>query len=549
MPRITKRERTQTGPVTRHDSGGDPAGGGGRAFVLGLDGVAWPLLEPWIDDGELPAFARLVEEGAAGPLRSTVPANAPVAWPSIATGTWPGRHGLYEFTRLDPDYSQRPYGRGDWAEPAVWDLLSPAIVANVPMTYPAGGLGDDGRMVAGMMTPTPDSEGFTQPPELADEIRSRIPEYRIGLEWHRYGPEGNGEFRADLTDLLDCRRELLDLLMEADDWRLFFFTLTAPDRLQHLVWDEEVILEHYQDIDAVLADVVDYCADRDATLYVVSDHGFGPVSKVVYPNRALSAAGLLTPKQQGGLRALLRRAGLTNVLGVFDRIGLDGGTLGELLPQRLGGGAARVPGDHALSDVESEETQAFLHGLGSVYVNDTVRFEGGAVDPENRERVKTEVMDVLSDLTDPDSGEHLLSVRDGDELHPEDDFAPDVVVEGTDGYHVRSDLGDALVEPASDIAAFHRPEGAFVAWGESIEAGATPTEATVVDVAPTLLHGLGEAIPMAAHGRVLREVFADGSEPAERSVAAVDYGPAGSTGTGVDASDEMERRLRGLGCL
>nr|WP_321168859.1 alkaline phosphatase family protein [Halorubrum sp. CBA1125] len=283
--------------------------GSDRAFVLGLDGVPWPLVEPWIETGELPAFAELVEEGASGPLRSTTPANTPVAWPSIATGAWPDRHGLYEFMKLDADYSQRPYNREDLRRPPLWGLLSPAVVANVPMTYPAGGVGEDGTMVAGMMTPTPDADGFTQPPELADEILDRIPGYRVGLKWHRYGDDRRDEFLEDFAELFEGRRDLLRSLMERDDWRLFFFTFTAPDRLQHLIWDEDVLLGHYRDLDAVLAEVMEYCDRRNATLYVVSDHGFGPISRIVNVNRALADAGLLTPKDSSGVRAALSRTG------------------------------------------------------------------------------------------------------------------------------------------------------------------------------------------------------------------------------------------------
>jgi predicted AlkP superfamily phosphohydrolase/phosphomutase len=525
---------------------------GDRAFVLGLDGVPWPLIEQWIEGGELPAFARLVEEGAAGPLRSTVPANTPVAWPSIATGTWPDRHGVYEFMKLTADHTQRPYSRTDIAQPTLWELLSPAVVANVPMTYPADGLGEADQMVTGMMAPSPEADGFAHPPELAEEIEAQLPSYQIGLKWHRYGPEREAEFRSDLEELLASRRELLELLMETDDWRLFFFTLTAPDRLQHLIWDEDVILDHYRDVDRILADVMAYSERHGATLYVVSDHGFGPISKVVYPNRALAETGLLTPTRPSGLRAVLSRAGLTKdrILGAFNRLGIQDETLVERLPQSVVDAAAEtVPGDHALYDVEAEQTQAFLHGLGSVYVNDTARFESGAVDPEDRETVKNKVMRTLSNLTDPATGEPVLSVHDGDQLNPDDDSAPDVVVEGAEGYHVKSTLAEELLGAADGIAAYHRPEGVFFAWGPSIKAGAAPTAATVVDVAPTLLHALDEPVPAATQGRVLQEVFADGSDPAEQPVSTATRGASTSTDPDVEASEEVEERLRGLGYL
>lgn len=523
-----------------------------RAFILGLDGVPWPLIEPWIDEGELPAFARLVEEGASGPLRSTKPANTPVAWPSIATGTWPDRHGLYEFMKLDPDYSQRPYNREDLRQPPLWAMLSPAVVGNVPMTYPAGGVGDDGKMVAGMMTPTPEADGFTDPPELGEQIREQIPTYKVGLKWHQYGPERRDEFLADFQELFDGRRELLSSLMETDDWRLFFFTFTAPDRLQHLIWDEDVILEHYRELDAVLSKVMDYCERRNATLYVVSDHGFGPVSRTVYVNRALADAGLLTPKESSGVRAALAQTGMTKsrLLGALERVGIDDETLVERLPRSLVDSVARtVPGDHALYDVDADHTEAFLHGLGSVYVNDTGRFEDGAVEPAERERVTSEVMEALSALTDPETGDRVLSVHDGDELNPDDEFAPDVVVEGAEGYHVKSALAPEAVTDADGVAAYHRPEGVFFAWGPSIAPGTSLDGGTVVDVAPTVLHGLGEPIPAAAQGRVLTEIFDPESPPATRAISRQEFGSSAGSTDGPDTDEAVEERLRGLGYL
>nr|WP_204365995.1 alkaline phosphatase family protein [Halorubrum coriense] len=525
---------------------------GDRAFVLGLDGVPWPLIRPWIEAGDLPAFAELVGDGAAGPLRSTTPANTPVAWPSIATGTWPDRHGLYEFMKLESDYSQRPYDREDLRRPPLWELLSPAVVANVPMTYPAGGVGEDGAMVAGMMTHSTDAAGFTQPPELAAEIRDRIPAYRVGLKWHEYGEDRRDEFLADFASLFEARRELLRSLMEREDWRLFFFTFTAPDRLQHLIWDEEVILKHYRELDAVLAEVMRYCDRLGATLYVVSDHGFGPISRVVNVNRALADAGLLTPKRSTGARGVLSRVGVSKsvVLNALARIGIDDETLVERLPASVVDSVARaVPGDHALYDVDSERTRAFLHGLGSVYVNDTARFDEGAVDPDERDRVKAAVMTALRRLTDPETGERVLSVHDGDEVNPEDEFAPDVVVEGVEGYHVKPGLADEAVTDADGIAGYHRPEGVLFARGPSIAADVAVEGATVVDVAPTLLHGLGEPVPAAAQGRVLTELFEPGSPPATREVFERDHGSSDAATNGRGSDEAVEERLRGLGYL
>ena len=315
-----------------------------RAFVLGLDGVPWERLRAWAAAGELPNVAALVEGGAAGPLESTKPANTALAWPSIATGVRPDKHGIYAFYKLGTNYRHRVNTGEDRSHPALWELVSPSTVVNVPMTYPATAI--DGRMVTGMMTADRE-EGFTHPPDLAATIADRFPDYGIGLDWNEYRDRPD-EFPAALESLVAARRELMNDFLD-DDWRLFFFVYTAPDRLQHLLWDEDVLLEHYKQLDAVIGDARAAAADHDANLFVVSDHGFGPIEKNVHPNRVLADAGYLTPKSDTGTRSTLSRIGLTKerVLGTLSSIGIDTNDLAKRLPRvlvdRL---AAGIPGEN-----------------------------------------------------------------------------------------------------------------------------------------------------------------------------------------------------------
>src|SRR5213075_661117 len=52
--------------------------------------------------GELPNLARIKRSGSYSRLRTTYPAQTPVAWSSFATGTNPGGHGIFDFIRRDP---------------------------------------------------------------------------------------------------------------------------------------------------------------------------------------------------------------------------------------------------------------------------------------------------------------------------------------------------------------------------------------------------------------------------------------------------------------
>ncbi|MFC7137865.1 alkaline phosphatase family protein [Halobaculum litoreum] len=500
----------------------------------------------------------MFEEGAAGPLESTTPASTPLAWPSIATGRRPDGHGSYWFRRLERDYSHSVVTSDEIGGPNAWDLVTPATVANVPMTYPAQPI--DGNMVTGMMTPSK-GPGFTHPPELADAIAERIPEYRIGLDWQRFDGDER-EFAREVGDLVDSRERLLEYLLAETTFRLGFVVFTAPDRLQHLVWDEETILDHYRRLDEVLATVRSYVAERDMTLFVVSDHGFGPVSRVVSANRVLERAGLLARRSSGGTRGVLGRLGVDkeSVRGWLDRVGIDDATLVESLPQGLVDMVAmQVPGDNAVYDVDYAGSEAFVRGHGSVYVNRSDRFEAGTVDPAAADAVKRRLVELFESLTDPETGERVLEVYDGDDLFPNDPNSPDLVIEGIEGYLVQTALTDEEVLDTEQTAAGHRPEGILFATGPDVAAGTRVDGATVTDVLPTLLHAIGEPIPSTVDGEVLRTVFAEGSDPAERPSRIVE--PAATDvddrraqvspsadGDG-DADESVEARLRGLGYI
>lgn len=521
------------------------------AFVLGIDGVPWDLLRKWAKGGELPHFATIFEDGAASPLRSTTPPTTPLAWPSIATGKRPDKHGIYAFQELQSDYTRRMYTSRNRKGRALWDRLTPAVVGNVPMTYPADEI--DGEIVTGMITPEI-GEGFTHPPELRAEIEREIPEYRIGLEWQEYADDAD-RFEADIEALVSARRRLMNRLAERTDWRLFFFVYTAPDRFQHLIWDEAKILEHYRTIDEIVGDAMTYASERNATLYIVSDHGFGPISKIVQLNTLLAEEGFLARKDNSGGRGALSSLGVTKsmVLKSLERVGVTDDSLVRYLPKTIVDGVAeRIPGEHGLYDVDFANTTAFAYGPGHVYVNDADRFDEGVVPRSEVESVKRSVESSLADATDPETGERVLTVSDGADLFPTDRRAPDLVADGRDGYEEKTQLSDRVFEPAGTKAAGHRPEGVFLAWGPTIGPEKRPDGATVFDVAPTILHDLGEPISESVDGRVL-DVFAAGSDPAERSVqferrgeertVPTDHGEAG------EDFDGVEDRLRGLGYL
>src|SRR5262245_3100077 len=141
-----------------------------RVVVVGLDGFDPKLVQPLLNAGSLPNLARLRVGGGYAPLRTTHPAQTPVAWSTFATGANPGCHGIFDFVRRDPatylpDLSLTRFERkASYLPPravnlrrgtSVWTLLSAAGISSCILRCPCTFPPDDirGRMLSGMGVP------------------------------------------------------------------------------------------------------------------------------------------------------------------------------------------------------------------------------------------------------------------------------------------------------------------------------------------------------------------------------------------------------------
>jgi len=70
-------------------------------MVLGMDGMDAEMAEDWMDQGLLPNFSRLREQGTFAPLMPANPAQSPVSWASLNTGKNPGKHAIYDFVGMN----------------------------------------------------------------------------------------------------------------------------------------------------------------------------------------------------------------------------------------------------------------------------------------------------------------------------------------------------------------------------------------------------------------------------------------------------------------
>jgi predicted AlkP superfamily phosphohydrolase/phosphomutase len=65
-----------------------------KAMIIGLDAATPEMTRRYIGEGRLPNIARLIETGYMAPALPTIPTATSINWTTIATGAWPGTHGI-----------------------------------------------------------------------------------------------------------------------------------------------------------------------------------------------------------------------------------------------------------------------------------------------------------------------------------------------------------------------------------------------------------------------------------------------------------------------
>lgn len=73
-----------------------------RMVVIGLDGFDPGMARKYMDEGRMPNFTKLSEDGCFHPLQTACPSISPVAWSTYATGVDASRHNIYDFLTRDP---------------------------------------------------------------------------------------------------------------------------------------------------------------------------------------------------------------------------------------------------------------------------------------------------------------------------------------------------------------------------------------------------------------------------------------------------------------
>ncbi|SEH46474.1 Predicted phosphohydrolase or phosphomutase, AlkP superfamily [Halopenitus malekzadehii] len=513
-----------------------------RTVVVGLDGASWDLLDPWIENGELPNLAALRAASAYAETESCLPPVTFPNWKCYSSGKNPGKFGVFWFERVNLEAGTIDVTNGgDFETPELWDYLNDAGkragVVNMPTMYPPRDI--DGPIVAG----GPDAVegeyrsidgGYATPAGLAEELEERF-DYRVHPDPLLSSNEERGAEVEAILELLELRFEVALTLLEEEDLEFVHVTLFYLNVLQHFFWNDEPTRRAYGIIDEWVGRIAGM---DDTNLVLMSDHGCGPTTTEFYINEWLAENGYQARERT--VDGAFQRIGLDreHVLAVAKRLGAVD-LLASVVPERiqkLVPQSAGLKRDRKLDAVDLAETRALASGQGPIYLNPAF----------DRESVREDLIADLRTVTDEygpifDGVHRAEDVYDGPFLGAPS--APDVVVDQRDGVHVNDGIGGGTVRSGPDRwRAENTRNGIFLASGPDFEAAGELDRISILDMAPTLLTAAGCAVPSDMDGDPLPIVAGD-PEPATREPIAWDRGDED------DVTDGVEERLTQLGYM
>lgn len=496
-----------------------------KVLIIGLDGATWNIIKPLVDEGKLPTFKKLMANGVWGKLESTIPPITIPAWNAISTGKNPGKLGIFSFmSRNEGRYDFKPYFfNRKQRDNNFWDILSDegkrVILFNIPnIHYPYR---INGYMIAGWLySPT---KTLTYPSTLKKTIDNISGGYEIDvLDVNVYN---EGMMKRRMTDkkyieaidrIMDKRFKVLNFLIK-EQWDCLFAVFSGTDRMQHKFYqNRRIMLHHYKKIDNFLNMLLQTIKD-DVVLFIVSDHGFGPLKKTFNINEWLVKEGYLTLKVAPVtpfrlLSNFIRKIRLTSLKNaIFNR-----------LPSRFSERVLKKSKPFGIENarINWKQTKVFAYAhVGDLYVNLVGRDIEGAVNPSDYERLRDEIIQKLSNLIDGKTGEKIpAKVWRREDVYKGEyvDKAPDLIVEIDDNIQsigTKMGFGEIFMDSSGGQ---HRKDGIFIAYGRGIKKGMQIENLDVYNIAPTILHIFNLPIPEDMDGRVLMNVFFEKSEFAKR---------------------------------
>jgi predicted AlkP superfamily phosphohydrolase/phosphomutase len=485
-----------------------------RFLVIGLDGGTFDLLDPLMRAGELPFLRSLTERGVRAPLESVYPPKTIPAWYSFATGQDPGGLGIFGFTQPDAIPGKSKLVQTFRPHEAIWDFLSRNGVRVGVLNFPLhSGYPLNGFVIPGMLNEDPVSYPATLKGELEEELGAPYPN-----ELPPYRTFERASWMELATRDVAHRGRAAAILAERERPEFLFVLFRETDRVEHQHWGElsrpvEAIptdlRQFWRTVDAAChaIDTAFRAGGSPALTLVVSDHGHGRAESDFFTNRWLAANGFLHFRNE---RESLRRQSLSRLAFVVQRFPriekliepiadiLRGGPVREKFGSYITGASSF---EAVAQRIDWERTLAYSYPVPEgIYLN----LRNPSLTPHRAAEVLQDIRGKLEAYPDA-----RIEVLDPQQIYQGKNLAsaPSLFVR-IDGLRTDPRMDFSYPQPLlRERPTFfygtgtHRMLGILIAAGDGVLPQRLTEPLSLLDVAPTVLEGMGVAVPKRMSGR------------------------------------------------
>lgn len=462
-----------------------------KVLILGIDGFCLDTISKLINLSSMKYLQKLLKVSAYGKLISVPPFNSAASWTSFATGVSPGNHGIYDFiTPSALDNGFQINSSHNIKSKTLWEITSingkKSIIINVPMTYPPYKI--NGIMISGTLTPFLNSSGV-YPGYILEEIK-KLGSYSVDIDYLQY--EKNEDIKRLIQDLIKLTKDRTNIarhFMEKLNWDLFVTVFTSSDRILHYLFGyidpdhtwfykreaegfRKLIVDYFNVLDECIKQLVT-ARPNNSILFLISDHGFGPLKKKFYMTNWLIKENLFKLDFENGKKSLKKTECFTKQ---------------HILPFTSDDGRSL--------DVDWNVTKAFPSAASTlgIYINTLCKEIERSCNPEvTYENIRAMILQKLSHLRDSYNGQKVF-----EEVLPREEVfhgkyinnAPDIFIKSRKmEYSMTSKFtkNKNIIRDTEKRSGSHREDGVIIIMGSGIKKCRLDTEVRIIDIAPTAL--------------------------------------------------------------
>ena len=502
-----------------------------RQFLVGIDAMEWSLVERWANEGKLPTFRKLIEQGVRSELSTTAAQLPDTVWACIYTGTNPAKFEKFFYVQ----YDATTMGLRNVPDDAIrrkpfWDYVSASGqrvgIADAPKFPLSKSI--NGFQFTNWGAHATKTARVSYPSNLIQQLDSRFGRHPVGdCDKFDAKPDSLRELRQRVLDGVRRHGETFRWLMREQQWDLFFANFSAAHCIGHHFWHgvdashprhgehefDGTMEDVYRAIDREIGEMLTL-VDPDTRVMIVSGHGMGPIFHAswnlpemldLWGYGTRPASRVSTDERPNRAKVNPWRILKMVVPGPIQYF------IKDHLPKRLQDqllflwyrGGKNWKGCRAFAIPNNDS-------VGAIRVSVKGRDRDGVVEPEDYQAVCRDIANALYELRETEGGRPLIKqvTLTHETFHgPFLEQLPDLTVLWDQSFAWSTvyspRFGTLQIKQQDSRTGGHSSHGFVLMAGPDIPQGLELPRASIYDIAPTILQAAHVPIPEDMDGRPL----------------------------------------------